>query len=293
MSAESPDAGEFGAGLASRMRAAASMWTGGLAIGLATLAREPVLGLKRVILPSSYWRTMEFAYVYHQLAHLPAGARVLDIGSPKELALMLARRKRYAVTATDLLPEPVELARRYARAQGINGEGPGLVHCETQDGRQLTYSDNSFDAAFAVSVLEHIPGDGDTQAMREMARVVKPGGRIVVTTPYDVKYREDTVPGSFSGRAGESMIWERHYDEEALERRLIGALPGRCLDRQLWGEGRTSGEAILLKLRAWRSFVSPVEAALAGALLMRVGPGVRPMAAFFTTEKHDGQRETA
>lgn len=284
MSAESPDVGEFGAGLASRMRAAASMWTGGLAIGLATLAREPVLGLKRVILPSSYWRTMEFAYVYHQLAHLPAGARVLDIGSPKELALMLARRKRYAVTATDLLPEPVELARRYARAQGIDGEGPGLVHCETQDGRQLTYPDNSFDAAFAVSVLEHIPGDGDTQAMREMVRVVKPGGRIVVTTPYDVKYREDTVPGSFSGRAGESMIWERHYDEEALERRLLSAARGGCIDCQLWGEKPLSGEAMLGRIGPLRLALSPLEAAFASIFLRPVTTGIRPKATFFTVE---------
>ena len=146
--------------------------------------------------------------------------------------MILARRKHYAVTATDLLAEPVELARRYARAQGIDGEGPGLVHSETQDGRHLTYPDNSFDAAFAVSVLEHISGDGDTEAMREMARVVKPGGLIVVTTPYDVKYREDTVPGSFSGREGDTMMWERHYDAEALQSRLLGTTGARCVDRQ-------------------------------------------------------------
>jgi SAM-dependent methyltransferase len=268
-----------------RARDAASMWTAGLAIGLVTLPREPVLGLKRVLLPSSYWRTAEFAYVYRQLAHLPEGARVLDVGSPKELALILARRRRYAVTATDLLPEPVELARRYARAQGIEGDGPGRVRCETQDGRRLTYADDSFDAAFAVSVLEHIPGDGDTEAMREMVRVVRPGGVIVVTTPYDLVYREDTVPGSFSGKAGDTMMWERHYDRPSLERRLLATAGSRCVDRQLWGERRSlSGESLLDRLGRWRVVASPFEAAISAASLRPTADGVKPMAAFFTIE---------
>ena len=268
----------------SRVGDAASMWTAGLAMGLATLRREPVLGLKRVLLPSSYWRTMEFAYVYRQL-RFPAGARVLDVGSPKELALVLARRRHFAVTATDLLPEPVEIARRYAVAQGISGEGPGRVHTETQDGRHLTYSDNHFDAAFAVSVLEHIPGDGDTEAMREMVRVVKPGGLVVVTTPYDLQYREDSVAGSFSGRPGDETIWERLYDSRTLDERLIGVTGARCLDRQLWGEGVLKGEAALGKLGSARILASPAEAVLALLCLREVRAGVRPMAAFFVVEK--------
>ena len=273
----------------SRVRDAASIWTAGLAIGLATLRREPILGLKRVLLPSSYWRTMEFAYVYRQL-RLPAGAAVLDVGSPKELALILARRRGYAVTATDLLPEPVEVARRYAEAQGISGDGAGRVRTETQDGRHLTYPDNHFDAAFAVSVLEHIPGNGDTEAMREMVRVVKPGGLVVVTTPYDLKYREDSVAGSFSGRPGEETIWERHYDEDELEKRLLGVDGVQCVDRQLWGEGTLSGEAMLGRMGRLRAFASPAEAAMAAACLRPVRLGDRPMAVFFTLRKLGNSR---
>ena len=157
----------------SRVLDALSVWAGGTEVGLETVRREPVLGFKRIILPASYWRTMEFAYVRRQL-NLPRGARVLDVGSPKDLAMILARRRGYALTATDLLAEPVELSRRYAMAQGIDGDGPGRLRSEVQDGRQLSYPDNSFDAAFAASVVEHIPGEGDTDAMREMVRVVKP-----------------------------------------------------------------------------------------------------------------------
>ena len=269
----------------SRASDAGAMWTAGLAMGAATLAHEPVLGLKRLILPSSYWRTMEFAYVYRQL-RLPAGARVLDIGSPKELALILARRRRYAVTATDLLPEPVELARRYAQAQDIEGDGAGLVRAETQDGRALTYPDDHFDAAFAVSVLEHIPGDGDTAAIREMVRVVRPGGLVVVTTPYDLRYREDSVRGSFSGRPEESTIWERHYDDEALKRRLLEPAGAEQVGVELWGEKGVRGQAILSRLGRLRVAFSPLEAGLATLALhcLDAGEG-HPMVVFFTLRK--------
>ena len=168
---------------------------------------------------------------------------------------------------------------------GIEGDGPGLVRSEIQDGRRLSYADDSFDAAFAVSVAEHIPGDGDTETMRELARVVRPGGRVVVTTPYDREYREDSTPGSFSGKPEESMIWEWHYDDEALERRLLNVPSARCVSRELWGEGAVAGEQILHRARRFRALLSPVEAALAALALRAVEPSERVRAVFFALEK--------
>src|SRR2546430_673008 len=141
------------------------MWAAGVIVGLRSLRREPVLGIKRLALPVSYWRSCEFAYVWRQLA-CPPGARVLDVGSPKDLAAMLARHRGYHVVATDILPQTVALSERYATAQGLNGKGAGSgqagVHSEVQDGRALSYPDASFDAAYSVSVLEHIPDGGDS-----------------------------------------------------------------------------------------------------------------------------------
>src|SRR5207249_6644378 len=99
------------------------IWAAGVLIGLRTLRKEPVLGLKRLALPVSYWRAAEFAYVWRQLKQ-PAGARILDVGSPKDLATMLARHRGYHVVATDILPTAVLLSRRYGTAQGLEGKGP-------------------------------------------------------------------------------------------------------------------------------------------------------------------------
>jgi SAM-dependent methyltransferase len=262
------------------------VWAAGVGVGLRTLRKEPVLGLKRLALPVSYWRSAEFGYVWRQL-NLPAGARVLDVGSPKDLAVMLAYRRGYEVVATDILPEAIESSRRYAAAQSLDGIGPGRVRSEVQDGRALEYVDDSFDAAFSVSVLEHIPDDGDSQAMGELMRVVRPGGTIVITVPYDRQYRETFVDGRVYERtpvANERLFFERHYDRHTLAARLLRAGGGDVIDLTLWGEGSIRFEALLDRLGPLRIPLSPLEAIFSMALLrpLRTDDCGHPMAAFVT-----------
>ena len=265
------------------------IWVAGVSVGLRTLRKEPVLGLKRLALPVSYWRSMEFAYACRQLGE-PPGARVLDVGSPKDLAAMLARHRGYEVVATDILPEAVTLSQRYARAQGLEGQGPGRVHSEVQDGRALTYADASFDAAYSVSVLEHIPDAGDSVAIRELARVVRPGGLIVVTVPFDRAYRETFVEHDVYERqrvGSEAVFFERHYDRETLTRRLLNLPTAEVVDLRFWGEGLVRMEALLDRLGRLRLPLSPLEAFLSTVTLRQVeadGPD-HPMAAFFTLRR--------
>ena len=197
-----------------------------------------------------HWRSAEFAYVWRRLSQAP-GARILDVGSPKELAAILAYHRGYEVVATDILPEEVSLNRRYAHAQGLDGQGPGRVHSEVQDGRALTYTDNCFDAAYSVSVLEHIPDRGDSAAIRELIRVVRPGGVVVVTVPYDRRYRETFVEGPVYERkpiGSEPVFFERHYDRETLAERLLNSGPAQVVDVSIWGEGSVRMDAFLERL---------------------------------------------
>jgi len=268
---------------------ALAVWRAGLGIGARVLRKEPVLGLKRLACPVSYWRAAEFAYVSRQLP-IPHGGRVLDLGSPKDLAAIFARARGFEVVATDILPAAIALSRRYAAAQDLDGAGAGRVWSEIQDGRALSFSDDSFDAAFSVSVLEHIPQDGDTLAIRELVRVVKPGGLVVVTTPYDLRYRETFVDRPVYERqqeAGEPVFFERHYDEVTLRERLLTPSGAELLDRELWGEGSVRMESILTHLGPARLPVSPFEAMLSAMFLRRVHPGNggHAMAAFFTLRK--------
>lgn len=274
-----------GAGRPSWLR----IWRTGLARGVRILPREPVLGLKRVVLPVSYWRTVEFAYVWGQLATFAGVRRVLDLGSPKDLAVHLAEHYGFDIVSADILEEESRISHRLERARSRDGAGPGRVRAVVQDGRYLGFRDGSFDAAFSVSVLEHIPGAGDTLAMAELIRVVRKGGVVIGTVPYDRAYRETFVRGAVYERDydGEPVFFERHYDAVSLANRLLFMPSVRVVNVEVWGEGRLRGERWLQRLGPLRAVASPLEAPLAGACLRPIGPKGEghPMAAFFTLRK--------
>jgi len=109
-----------------------------------------------------------------ELANVGPGSTALDVATGTgDLAIELARRGA-EVTGTDFAPAMLEIARRKA---------PGL-RFEEGDALNLTYPDGSFDAATVGFGARNF---GDlSQGLREMARVVKPGGRVVIleiTTP--------------------------------------------------------------------------------------------------------------
>jgi demethylmenaquinone methyltransferase/2-methoxy-6-polyprenyl-1,4-benzoquinol methylase len=108
------------------------------------------------------------------LANVGPGSSALDVATGTgDLAIELARRGA-EVTGSDFAPAMLEIARRKA---------PGL-RFEEGDALDLTYPDGSFDAA-TVGFGARNFADLD-RGLREMTRVVKPGGRVVVleiTTP--------------------------------------------------------------------------------------------------------------
>jgi malonyl-CoA O-methyltransferase len=111
------------------------------------------------------------------LAALPdlSGARVGDIGcGTGRYALDLARRGPAAVAGIDLAPEMLQAARRKARHAGID------VRWEQGDlTGTLPVAGGAFDAAVCALVLSFLP---DVRpAFTEMARVLRPGGALIVS----------------------------------------------------------------------------------------------------------------
>ncbi len=73
----------------------------------------------------------------------------------------------------DVQPEMLDHTLRRAAASGLAN-----ITATPGDARRLPYPDATFDAAFLVAVLGEIPDQA--AALRELARVLKPGGRLVV-----------------------------------------------------------------------------------------------------------------
>jgi SAM-dependent methyltransferase len=268
---------------------ARAVWSASIGLAVRLLPREPKLGVKRLVLPVSYWRTAEFAYVWEHL-NLPRGSRLLDVGSPKELGLLLAWRRGCHVTSTDILQQEVEISRRYAAALEISGSAAGQVDARIEDARQLSFPTASFDGAVSVSVIEHIPEAGDTAAVQEMVRVAKPGGRVIITVPFDRQYRETWVrrPVYEREQSGDTTVfYQRHYDEVTLSDRLVAPSGAQLEDLQLWGEGRIPGERLLTRMGKLDVLIGPAHALISAACLRRLDGQAagRPMAAFLTLRK--------
>jgi ubiquinone/menaquinone biosynthesis C-methylase UbiE len=73
----------------------------------------------------------------------------------------------------DIQQEMLDHTMRRAAEAGVDNIVP-----RRGDARELPYEDGMFDRAYLVTVLGEIPGR--EAAMRELARVVRPGGRVVV-----------------------------------------------------------------------------------------------------------------
>ena len=224
----------------------------GLRVGARTFRVAPRDALKRLVLPVEYIRCAEFRYV---LQHLDVAAdhRVLDIGSPKLLSLFLAARVGADVWATDLVDYFFTAYGAYASS--VLKDGHGRYHMETQDAQALTYDDEAFDRIFSVSVVEHIPGDGDAAAMQEIARVLKPGGLVCLTVPWsDQGYVEDfQTKGDdaywVEGGSEERVFYQRVYDRDSMKKRLLGQHGLDVIDVSFWGERRIAVEDAILSPR--------------------------------------------
>jgi len=151
------------------------------------------------------------------LASVAAGARVLDVATGTgDLAIELARRVAPGgeVVGSDFAEGMLDRAREKSDGLDLGGVRPRF---EWADAMLLPYDDDSFDAATVGFGARNFDDLG--RGLREMARVVRPGGRVVVL--------EITNPT----RAPLSLFYGLWFDRAVPSLgRLAGALAGLVAD---------------------------------------------------------------
>jgi SAM-dependent methyltransferase len=107
---------------------------------------------------------------------IPQGGRLIDVGCGTGNGLLIFHEK-YGLSGVgvDISDGMLDIARAKLEGRHL----PIEVH--QIDGEQLPFDDNSFDAGISFEVLEHTPEP--SRLLEELARVVKPGRAVVVTTP--------------------------------------------------------------------------------------------------------------
>lgn len=148
---------------------------------------------------NSRTRTVEYPWVYHA-AQLSPGTRLIDIGAGASGFQFVASREGVEVTSVDPLIDANADADWCFSDAGFARLNKAL-RCDVTFVRKLLedarLEEGAYDRVVAVSVIEHIPVESAVSLLREIARVLKPGGLFIATVDLFLDLRPFTdVPAN-------------------------------------------------------------------------------------------------
>ena len=145
-----------------------------------------------------------------RLAGCPEGGDLLDVPCGFGRHAVALARAGYRVVGVDRSQALIAEATR--RADGA--EWPKLVEA---DYRELPFADESFDAAINLfTSLGYLGDEEDTKALGEIARVLRPGGRLVVElVPRDLLVRRFSEQDWRALGGGRLLLEQRTFDAAA------------------------------------------------------------------------------
>jgi len=110
-----------------------------------------------------------------RILNAPPGSTILDAGCGNcDDSIRLAKRG-FCVEASDFSESALEMAKNNVRSAGFEDK----IKIQHEDVCELSYDDNMFYYIFCAAVLTTIPDI--ESAMSELSRVLKPGGRLIVS----------------------------------------------------------------------------------------------------------------
>ena len=144
-----------------------------------------------------YMEKMRFVRSY--LDTLPSHTRVADLGCGEGILVEEYRRKGVDIEGLDF-----NYASAYVRKGDIT---------------ELPYPDESKDVILALDVLEHLQFQQQDQAAKEIARVIRPGGRALLALP-NLAHLASRVAFLLAGRLLRTSAVERHPGDRPLNEYL-------------------------------------------------------------------------
>lgn len=124
------------------------------------------------------WWDSEFSGFLHETLRPRPGNRILDVGCGRGTAEMTLGRLRISQLSLFAIDRNLQ---RVAHTASEGRSHNYRLHLAGADVTRLPFGSGAFDATFCVAVLQHV-NDVPT-AVRELARVTRPGGRVLAVEP--------------------------------------------------------------------------------------------------------------
>ncbi|HLZ61309.1 MAG TPA: methyltransferase domain-containing protein [Ktedonosporobacter sp.] len=122
-------------------------------------------------------REQELRQTFVELARLEPGEVVLDVGCGTGTLAMVAK-ERVGATGRVIGIDPSR--QMIARARGKARRASLCIDFEPGVIEQLAFPDQSFDVVLCIWMIHHVPDEIKQQGLSEMARVLKPEGRLLI-----------------------------------------------------------------------------------------------------------------
>ncbi len=189
----------------------------------------------------------------------------IDVGCGAGLANALwLERNASAYVGVDVAVNAIETAKRF-----------GLDARLIKDASDLPFDDGSFDVAVCIEVLEHL--FEPASAVREIQRILRPGGTLIATVPNIAHWRR-RIDLALLGRwhpGGDALSVEKPWRDPHIRFFTTGAL-GRMLKEGGFADVRVGAiaEAFVTDIPGLRSFGRRPEAGPAFARLCQAQPAI-------------------
>ncbi len=173
-----------------------------------------------VVKPLDSVRYFEFDFMLGRAQKSDALEACLDVSSPRLLAAFWYRAFPNA-NITLINPDVLDMQETKKFVQDMRIADRCRLDNKLLEMAQ--FEANSFDLISCMSVLEHIPDD--TQAVKRMWNLLRPGGKLLITIPCHRKqYEEYTNLDDyklFESDKNGYVFWQRFYDELRLNRHIF------------------------------------------------------------------------
>lgn len=189
--------------------------------------------LELFIHPISIIRYFEFDFVLRNI-ELSKANFILDISSPRMFGLYISKNNpllKYFI----INPDQLDLNETNQFKDSLNLTN---LTIDCLNGRNLPYKSNMFDIVITISVIEHIDKEEDKKALREMWRVLKPGGKLIITTHVAKRGRleyRDTDTYNLQGKK-RKYFFQRIYSKNTLKKRIINTVGIKPKSIEIIGE---------------------------------------------------------